>query len=101
MVYLARALGLFLIHMLALVTLLKLIAILAEDSGETIIISTVIALLISIAEVLRPLPEVLETLYRYSIFHHSDVIHSLSVGLSTILVLVIYGNLVFMRKEIK
>ncbi|MUG47951.1 ABC transporter permease [Paenibacillus woosongensis] len=110
--YLARALGLFLIHMLALVALLILIAVLAEDSGKTIIISVVIALLISVAEVLRPLPGVLETLYRYTIFHHlidsfrvrmtyADVIQSLSVGFSAILILVFCGNLVFKRKEMK
>lgn len=110
--YLARALGLFLIHMIALVTLLMLIALLVEDSGKTIIISVVIALLISVAEVLRPLPGALETLYRFSIFHHLldsfrirmtpvDVIQSLSVGLGTILIMVFCGNAVFKRKEIK
>ncbi|GGD91808.1 ABC transporter permease [Paenibacillus nasutitermitis] len=110
--YLARALCLFLIHMMALVALLMLIALLVEDSGKTIIISVVIALLISVAEVLRPLPGILETLYRYSIFHHlidsfrirmtyTDVIQSLGVGVGTILILVFCGNLVFKRKEIK
>ncbi|MEC0256918.1 ABC transporter permease [Paenibacillus lautus] len=110
--YLARALGLFLIHLMALVALLMLIALLVEDSGKTIIISVVIALFISVAEVLRPLPGILETLYHYSIFHHlidsfrirmsdADIIQSLSVGISTLLVLMLCGNLVFNRKEIK
>ncbi|EHB66059.1 MULTISPECIES: ABC transporter permease [Paenibacillus] len=110
--YLARAVGLFLIHMLALVALLMLIAVLAEDSGKTIIISIVIALFISVAEVLRPLPGVLEAMYRYSIFHHlidsfrirmtyADVIQSLLVGFSSLLILVFFGILVFKRKEIK
>lgn len=110
--YFARAVGLFLIHLMAIIALLMLIALLVEDSGKTIIISVVIAVLISIADVLRPLPGFLETLYHYSIFHHlldsfrirmthADIIKSLSVGLSTILILVFYGSLLFNRKEIK
>lgn len=110
--YLARAVGLFLIHLMAFVVLLMLIALLVEDSGKTVIISIVIALLISIADVMRPLPGFVETLYQYSIFHHlldsfrirmahSDVIQSLLVGLSTILIGVFCGNLVFKRKDVK
>ncbi|MBB3129994.1 ABC-2 type transport system permease protein [Paenibacillus rhizosphaerae] len=110
--FLARGMGLFLIHMLACVALLMLIALLAEDSGKTIIISVVIALLISVAEVLRPLPGILDALYRYSIFHHlidsfrmvmtaPDMIQSLSVGLGTLLIVMWCGNLAFKRKEIK
>jgi ABC-2 type transport system permease protein len=110
--YLARAVGLFLIHLMAFVVLLMLIALLVEDSGKTVIISIVIALLISIADVMRPLPGFVETLYQYSIFHHlldsfrirmahSDAIQSLLVGLSTILIGVFCGNLVFKRKDVK
>ncbi|MNJ42720.1 ABC-2 family transporter protein [compost metagenome] len=110
--YFTRATSLFLLHLLAFTALLMLVALLAEDSGKTIIISVVLALLISIADVLRPLPGFLETLYHYSIFHHildsfriemtpADVLQSLSVGLSTILVLVVVGNFVFKRKDVK
>jgi ABC-2 type transport system permease protein len=110
--YFARSMGLFLFHLMGLVALLMLIALLVEDSGKTIIISIVIALLISVADVMRPLPGFLETLYQYSIFHHltdsfrftmtdSDVIQSLLVALCTILVLVFCGNAVFQRKEVK
>lgn len=111
-VYFARAAGLFLIHLMAFVALLLLIALLVEDSGKTIIIAIVIALMISVADVLRPLPGFLETMYHNTIFHHlldsfrikmtqTDVIQSLTVGLSTIVILVICGNLVFKRKEVK
>jgi ABC-2 type transport system permease protein len=110
--YLARAMGLFLVHLLAVVALLMLIAQLAEDSGKTIIITVAIAVIISVAEVLRPLPGMMEDLYRNSIFHHlldafrigmsdADVIQSLAVGISTILILMFGGNQVFKRKEIK
>lgn len=110
--YFARAIGLFLLHLLAFTALLMLVALLVEDSGKTIIISVVLALLISVADVMRPLPGFLETLYHYSIFHHlldsfrirmtlADVLQSLTVGLSTILVLAVGGNLVFKRKDVK
>ncbi|AOZ92910.1 ABC transporter permease [Paenibacillus crassostreae] len=110
--YFARSLGLFLLHLMGFVTLLILIALLVEDSGKTIIISIVLAVLISVADVMRPLPGFLETLYQYSIFHHltdsfrvtmthSDVIESLLVALCTILILVFCGNAVFQRKEVK
>lgn len=110
--YFARSMGLFLLHFMGFVALLMLIALLVEDSGKTIIISIVLALLISIADVMRPLPGFMETLYQYSIFHHltdsfrftmsqSDVIQSLLVALCTILILVFCGNAVFQRKEVK
>ncbi len=110
--YFARAIGLFLLHLMAFIALLMLVALLVEDSGKTIIISVVLAVLISVADVMRPLPGFLETLYHYSIFHHlldsfrigmtfADVLQSLSVGIITILVLVFGGNLVFKRKEVK
>lgn len=110
--YFAKAMGLFLLHLIAFIALLMLVALLAEDSGKTIIISVVIAVLISVADVMRPLPGFLETLYHYSIFHHlldsfrigmtlTDVLQSLSVGIITILVLVFGGSLVFKRKDLK
>ncbi len=110
--YLARAVGLFLVHLLAVVALLMLVALLAEDSGKTIIISVAIAVIISVAELLRPLPGMMEALYRYSIFHHlvdafrvemayTDAIQSVSIGLGTLLMLGLCGNLVFRWKEMK
>lgn len=110
--YFARSMGLFLLHLMGFVALLMLIALLVEDSGKTIIISIVIALLISVADVMRPLPGFAETLYQYSIFHHltdswsftltpSDVKQSLLVALCSLLFLIFCGNTVFQRKEMK
>ncbi|MDF2834681.1 MAG: transporter permease [Paenibacillus sp.] len=110
--YFARSMGLFVLHLMGFVALLMLIALLVEDSGKTIIISIVIALLISVADVMRPLPGFVETLYPYSIFHHitaawnftmspSDVKQSLLVALCSLLLLIFCGNTVFRRKEMK
>jgi len=107
----AVSLGLFLVHFIALVGGILLIALLARDSGKTIIISVVIGLLASILASMQPLPGAVQTLYEYTLFYHladslrlslssADVAASLSVAAGTILIFIFCGRAALNKMEL-
>ncbi|MGN8646756.1 ABC transporter permease [Gracilibacillus sp. HCP3S3_G5_2] len=111
MLYLGRALGLFLLHFLGYTSIILLLAIMMEESGKTIIFSIIFTIVMFAIEKL-PKPPFMEMMYENTIFYqfsevfkfsitNGEILKSILIALVTIIIITMCGIVVFNKKEIK
>lgn len=111
MLYLVRTYGLFILQFVVYTAILVLIAIVTEDSGKTIIFSILLTITMYIIDMANNLP-IISTIYKNSIFYqfsevfnysmtNGEVIKAIIIALLSLIVVLVFGVLIFNKKEIK
>jgi ABC-2 type transport system permease protein len=112
-VYVGRTVGLFLLHLVAFVSIMTLIAIILQESGKTIIVSISFILIVNLTFIFlaRYFP-IAETIFEYTVFAqiseaskavmtYAESMKSILVAVVTFIVIAYCGSAIFQKIEIK
>src|SRR5699024_9021653 len=110
--YLGRAIALFILQFLGYTSIIMLIAIVTEASGKTIIISVLFYLVMDMIIIFSGSSPLIAKFYETTIFHQfnevftysmtsGEIIKSIVIGFLTIMLITGSGIVIFNRKEIK
>jgi ABC-2 type transport system permease protein len=112
-VYVGRTVGLFLLHLVAFVSIMTLIAIILQESAKTIIVSICFIIIVNLTFIFlaRYFP-IAETIFEYTVFAqiseaskavmtYAESMKSILVAVVTFIVIAYCGSAVFQKIEIK
>src|SRR5699024_8126591 len=111
LMYLGRAISLFVLQFLSFTAIVLLIAIVTEDSGKTILFTLLFSVMMFAIEKLITAP-IIKMLYEHTIFYqfsevfqvtmtNGEIIRSILIGVVSLIVIYLCGIFIINRKEIK
>lgn len=111
LMYLGRAFSLFTLQFLCFTAIVLMISIATEDSGKTILFTLLLSIVMFIIEKFGTFPFI-KILYEYTFFYqfrevfkatmtNGEILNAILVGVVSLIIIILWGNFIFKRKEIK